>query len=283
MHPYYTIFGHELPTYGLMAVIGGLAGFLPVFFLARLKKLNLENMIYLYALSIAGAIVGAKFVYLINMIPVYVETLPQAMASDMQTVLVPYLKQYVIGGMSLAGGMAGAAVSFAHWAKAFRVNRAAYASVMGIAVPLALSFVRLGCTAAGCCYGAETARSFHIVFHHSPVAPNGVPLIPTQPMEAAFHLLWFLVLLIRVLLDKGSERDLYSYAIGYGIYRFFTDFVRGDRLPVFYLPGIPIFLQDGISPAQYTAFLLAIAALILRIKTRRETPQRQGATDQGNL
>ena len=179
--------------------------------------------------------------------------------------------------------MAGAAVSFAHWAKAFKVDRAAYASVMGIAAPLALSFVRLGCTAAGCCYGAETARSFHIVFHHSPVAPNGVPLIPTQPMEAAFHLLWFLVLLFRVLLDKGSERDLFRYAIGYGIYRFFTDFVRGDRMPLFYLPGIPFFLQSGISTAQYTAFLLAIAGLILLMKGRPNTQRQGGAKTQGNL
>ena len=50
-------------------------------------------------------------------------------------------------------------------------------------VPLVHGFGRAGCFLMGCCYGVPSR--FGIAFTCSPIAPNGVRLLPVQLIEAA--------------------------------------------------------------------------------------------------
>jgi len=96
------------------------------------------------------------------------------------------------------------------------------------------AFGRVGCFAAGCCYGRETHLPWAVTFTN-PLAnsisdtPLHVPLHPTQLYEMVLELCncLFLVWLIR---RKKFEGEIIgTYMIIYGIGRFFIEFFRGDE------------------------------------------------------
>jgi phosphatidylglycerol:prolipoprotein diacylglycerol transferase len=96
------------------------------------------------------------------------------------------------------------------------------------------AFGRVGCFAAGCCYGRETHLPWAVTFSN-PLAnsisdtPLHVPLHPTQLYEMVLELCncLFLVWLIR---RKKFEGEIIgTYMIIYGIGRFFIEFFRGDE------------------------------------------------------
>ena len=95
------------------------------------------------------------------------------------------------------------------------------------------AFGRVGCFAAGCCYGSETHVPWAVTFHN-PLAkeivgtPLNVPLHPTQLYEMILELCncLFLVWLIR---RKKFEGEIIgTYMIIYGMGRYFIEFFRGD-------------------------------------------------------
>jgi phosphatidylglycerol:prolipoprotein diacylglycerol transferase len=117
-----------------------------------------------------------------------------------------------------------------------RVNRMPVLRTCDVFAPgLALghAFGRVGCFAAGCCYGHETHVPWAVTFHN-PLAneivgtPLGIPLHPTQLYEMVLELCncLFLVWLIRR--KKFDGEIIGTYMIIYGIGRFFIEFFRGD-------------------------------------------------------
>ncbi len=96
------------------------------------------------------------------------------------------------------------------------------------------AFGRVGCFAAGCCYGRETTLPWGVTFsnplaHSVSDTPLHVPLHPTQLYEMVLELCncLFLVWLIR---RKKFEGEIIgTYMIIYGIGRFFIEFFRGDE------------------------------------------------------
>ena len=97
------------------------------------------------------------------------------------------------------------------------------------AVPLFHTFGRVGCFLAGCCYGIPAPAGWPgVTFRVSPVAPNGVALLPVQLYEAAGCLLLFL--LLHRLARRGwkGEALLLVYLAAYALFRFALEFLRGD-------------------------------------------------------
>ncbi len=95
------------------------------------------------------------------------------------------------------------------------------------------AFGRVGCFAAGCCWGKPTHVPWAVTFHN-PLAneivgtPLGVPLHPTQLYEMVVELAncLFLVWLLR---RKKFEGEIIgTYMIIYGVARYFIEFFRGD-------------------------------------------------------
>jgi phosphatidylglycerol:prolipoprotein diacylglycerol transferase len=96
------------------------------------------------------------------------------------------------------------------------------------------AFGRVGCFAAGCCYGKPTHVPWAVTFTN-PLAneitdtPLHIPLHPTQLYEMILELCncLFLVWLIR---RKKFEGEIIgTYMIIYGIGRYFIEFFRGDE------------------------------------------------------
>lgn len=78
---------------------------------------------------------------------------------------------------------------------------------------------RIGCFLAGCCFGAETDAFWGMHMH-------GASRHPTQILEAlSLGLIGFLVIKFR---ERKSD-TLIIYLLGYGIFRFSIEFLRGDE------------------------------------------------------
>lgn len=247
MHPYFTIFGRVFSTYGLMAVTGGLLGFLPALFLGRRHRLDFENLVYLYAMGAVGAILGAvafQFVF-------------QAISAGAVN------GGFTLGSMSLSGGMAGALFSFWYWSNKFLIPKeedklSHYACALIPSMPFVVMFMRAGCLCAGCCYGIEGTQNdaLHIVFHDSLIAPNNTPLLATQPAAMLFHGASFLVLFVLGIKNLLTPKSVWCYTALFGACRFMIDFVRGDH-------GLHPFLirKSALSTGQVMALALFVVSV----------------------
>ncbi len=103
-------------------------------------------------------------------------------------------------------------------------------------VVLAHAIGRIGCFFAGCCFGIPTESYLGVLFPHGHAHElyPGQEVYPTQLFESGFLFLLF------ILLNKVSyfkHKELEVYLVGYGIWRFLIEFIRGDERGVF----IPLF------------------------------------------
>jgi prolipoprotein diacylglyceryltransferase len=99
-----------------------------------------------------------------------------------------------------------------------------------IGLPVGHIFGRLGCFAAGCCYGKPYDGIFAVIYpKESLSAPAGIPLHPVQIYEAVYNVFVFIVLLILKRRSKeGKGLVLWTYLLLYGIGRFYMETLRYD-------------------------------------------------------
>jgi phosphatidylglycerol---prolipoprotein diacylglyceryl transferase len=134
------------------------------------------------------------------------------------------------------------------------------------AAPVALGHAigRLGCFAAGCCYGRPTRLPWGITFTN-PVAgkisgtPLDVSLHPTQLYESAAEFLNF-----AILVWLGAKRRLTGQIVGayfmlYGIERGTIEFFRGD-------PGRTLMFHDRVSLMQIVSASLVVTGAFLWLR-----------------
>ena len=129
--------------------------------------------------------------------------------------------------------------------------------------PVALGHAigRLGCFAAGCCYGKPTSLDWGVTFSN-PTAekisgtPLGVSLHPTQLYEAAAEFLN-----VGLLIWLGAKRRFPgqifgAYFVLYGIERGTIEFFRGD-------PGRTLMFHDRVSLMQLVSVALVLIGSFL--------------------
>jgi phosphatidylglycerol:prolipoprotein diacylglycerol transferase len=87
---------------------------------------------------------------------------------------------------------------------------------------------RIGCFAAGCCYGVRTSLPWAVTFTNpdSNGAPLNVPIHPTQLYEALAEAAIFAVLLWRIRKPHAPGAVISLYLVLYGAVRFLVEFVR---------------------------------------------------------
>lgn len=129
------------------------------------------------------------------------------------------------------------------------------------ALPLGHAIGRVGCFAAGCCYGKPTLLPWGVTFT-SPVAqriagtPLGVPLHPTQLYEAAVETMNFLVLIWLGSRQKFTGQILGAYMMLYGVERGTIEFFRGD-------PGRTMLFHDSVSLMQFMSIGMILTGAFL--------------------
>jgi phosphatidylglycerol---prolipoprotein diacylglyceryl transferase len=133
-------------------------------------------------------------------------------------------------------------------------------------IALGQSIGRLGCLAAGCCYGRPTTVPWGLIFtdpysHETVGVPLMVRLHPTQIYEAVVSLIIFAVLW-RWLRQKRFDGQIFIlYLVLYSGTRFLIEYFRGDPERGFVFGGM-------LSTSQFISLLLmgVAAVLFFRLK-----------------
>jgi phosphatidylglycerol:prolipoprotein diacylglycerol transferase len=135
--------------------------------------------------------------------------------------------------------------------------------LFGTAFPISHAISRVGCYAAGCCYGAPTDAGFSLAVtypHDHPLAPSGVPVHPAQLYEAA------------VLLGIGLATNLFYrhrrfdgqvfllYLVMYAAARPILEIFRGDIDRGWFLPDL---LGEILTWSQGMSAVFAVVALVV--------------------
>lgn len=247
-------------TYGLLLAASYLLGLQFARYRARKWGLDDKQILDLGIYIIIAALVGAKLLLLITdyqHIPTSVEELSSFLRS---------------AGVFYGGLISAIAVAFWY---IYTRGLPFWTTCDAFAPAIALGHVtgRLGCFAAGCCYGKPTNVPWGVVFTNPSAAatvgtPLGVSLHPTQLYESGAELLILILLLTTETRGRRYPgRTFWSYMILYAVSRYIIEFYRGDPRGVIF----------GVSTSQFISLLLgplAIAMLIWLSRTTPETPQR---------
>jgi len=136
------------------------------------------------------------------------------------------------GGV-FSGGLLAALAAAIWYIRSNRMPALATCDAFAPGLALGHAIGRVGCFAAGCCWGKPT-HSFLGVTFTNPLAhswvgtPLGVPLEPTQLFESAVELANFFLLTWLFARKKFDGQIIGAYLFLYGIARFFLEFIRDD-------------------------------------------------------
>ena len=136
---------------------------------------------------------------------------------------------------------------------------------------------RLGCMAAGCCYGRPTDVPWAVVFTNPLAAANvgtplGIPLHPTQLYEAGAELLILVLLLATERRGRRfAGRTFWAYLFLYAVSRFIVEIYRGD----------PRGEVLGFSTSQFISLILAPLSVVMLIWLSRQAPETPEELERG--
>lgn len=128
---------------------------------------------------------------------------------------------------------------------------------------------RLGCLAAGCCYGKPADVPWAITFTNPLAAANvgtplGIPLHPTQIYEAGAELLILVLLLATERRGRPfAGRTFWTFMFLYAVSRYIIEMYRGD-------PRGEIL---GFSTSQFISLLLAPLSVVMLVWLSRSSPE----------
>ena len=255
----------NLATYGVMAATGLLVALSLVVKAARREGLNPDKIWNLGILAILSSMVGAKLLMILDDWSFY-----RAHPSELFSMATLQAYGVFFGGLIVAIG----ASLFYIWRNRLPMLKTCDIFAPGIAIGHAIG--RLGCFAAGCCYGKPTNLPWAVTFTN-PLAnqivgtPLGIPLQPTQNYEfllemANFAFLWWLLKRKRF---EGQVIGAYLFIYGFG--RFFFEFLRDD-------PDRGSVFGGALSVVQVIAIFMVIAGGVLWMRGFRSEPKPVVAT-----
>jgi len=251
-----------LPTYGFLAALGMVCGLSVVFRLARFRGLDPDQMWNLGAIAAFSGILGAKLLMLLVDWREYLAE-PGRILS---------LETLQSGGV-FSGGLVLAIVSVWWYLRSKKIPFLTAADVFAPGVALGHAIGRVGCLAAGCCYGRETHVPWAITFHNQWAGdfqgtPLNRPLHPTQLYESVAEFINFALLYWLCKRKKFEGQVIGLFMIVYGIERFIFEFFRGD-------PGRGEVLGGLMTGTQLIALGLVVGGFLIYL---RRTPLRSLGT-----
>jgi phosphatidylglycerol---prolipoprotein diacylglyceryl transferase len=243
-------------TYGVLLAASYLLGLRLAMSRAKARGLDSNRVLDLGIYIIIAALVGAKLLLLIVDFDLYRRN-PAELWNLARS-----------GGVFYGGLILAVLVAFWYIAK----HRLPFWTTCDVFAPgIALGHVtgRLGCLAAGCCFGRPTDVPWAITFTN-PLAqanvgtPLNVPLHPTQLYEAGAELLILIFLLATE--RKGryfAGRTFWSYMFLYALTRYVIEIYRGD----------PRGMVLGMSTSQFISVILAPLSIAMLIWLSRKGPE----------
>ena len=243
-------------SYGVLLAASYLLGLRLAMWRARRWGLDPNKVLDLGIYIIIAALVGAKLLLLVTDFEQFRGSWQDALSLARS------------GGVFYGGLILAVAVAFWYIAR----HRMPFWTTCDVFAPgIALGHVtgRLGCLAAGCCYGRPTDVPWAIVFTNPLAAANvgtplGIPLHPTQIYEAGAELA--ILAFILATERRGRQfagRTFWLYILLYAVSRYVIEMYRGD----------PRGEVLGFSTSQFISLVLAPLSLIMLGWLSRTTPE----------
>jgi len=209
-----------LHTYGVLVALGFLAGLWMAGRLGVRAGLNAEHITNLGLYCALAALAGAKLMMLVVDAGYYWEH-PRRIFS---------LETLQAGGV-FYGGLLGALAVAAWYLRKTRLSALVVADAFAPAIALGHAIGRIGCFAAGCCWGTECHLPWAVTFTSMAASqlvgvPLGLPLHPTQLYESAAEFAIFGILYWRFGRPHGRGDIISLYLMLYGAARFLVEFFR---------------------------------------------------------
>ncbi len=244
------IFGRSfhpvLATYALLVVLGFLAGIYLAGRRAHRYRISTQDVHDLGIWLFVGAFVGAKILLIL--------VDPEAFFRNP----AGFIRSFGV----FFGGFLGAVAASIWFLARRRINVFDGGDLLAPSIALGHGIGRLGCFAAGCCYGAPSDGPLAVTFSDLHTrAPIGVALHPTQLIEAGVEFGLCLFLLWLAPRRKFRGQLFFTWLGLYAVFRFAIEFLRGDPRG---------FVFDGLlSTSQFFGLLLLPAAVIALLVLRR--------------
>ncbi len=242
------ILGHQfgpftLHTYGLLVAFGFLAGLLVVMRGSKREGLPTEPVLDLAFVAVLAAIVGSRLLYVLF---------------NLREYLAEPLRIFKIweGGLVFHGGLLLAIPACLYFVRRTRLPAWATADVFAPGIALGQAIGRIGCFAAGCCYGAPWDPPFCVIYTHpDALAPLNVPLFPAQLFAFLSGLVIFAVLTAYRPRRHAPGQVFWLYLVLASVARLVEDGFRGIGAKLAVLPWL--------SATQAISLGIGIAALLL--------------------
>jgi len=211
-----------LPTYGFLVSLGVLIGLWISVRNSERLGIDGDKAWNLGILVVLCGIIGAKVLYIVNEWGYY-----SAHPSEIFSI-----NTLQAGGV-FSGGLLAAFLAAAWYVWKHHMPALGTCDAFAPGLALGHAIGRIGCFAAGCCYGKETHHWWGVVFHN-PLAnsitgtPLGVPLEPTQLFESAVEMANFFFLMWLLKRRKFDGQVIGAFMFIYGVARFFLEYLRDD-------------------------------------------------------
>lgn len=247
--------GFYLPTYGLLVALGFLVGLQLTTRLSKRADLNPEriNNVAIYC-ALAGLLGAKLFMFLFDW---------QIYARDPGEMFT--LQTLQAAGVYQGGFLAAFFVGWwliRRYGLPLLLTMDAFAP--GVAIGQAIG--RLGCLAAGCCWGGSCDRPWAITFTNEEAnrltgVPLNVPLHPAQIYEAVVNAVLAFALYRLFLRKPPAGTVIGLYLVLYSVARFIIEFFRfhAQELPF----GLPF------SNTQWIALAMAAGGVLILARYRK--------------
>jgi len=251
-------------TYGVLLAASYLLGLWVAMARAKKRGLDANRILDLGIYIIIAALVGAKLLLLV----VDFDQFSRSTAD--------LLSLARSGGVFYGGLILAVVVGFWYVWK----HRLPFWTTCDVFAPgIALGHVtgRLGCMAAGCCYGRPTDVPWAVIFTNPLAAANvgtplGIPLHPTQLYEAGAELLILVLLLATEWRGRRfAGRTFWAYMFLYAVSRFIVEIYRGD----------PRGEVLGFSTSQFISLILAPLSVAMLVWLSRQSPEMPEENERG--
>jgi len=248
-----------MPTYGLLVAAGFIVGLHLLGKLAKRHGFDADKITNLGVYVALAAIVGAKLFMILLDLGFYLRNPGQLFS----------LSSLQAGGVFFGGLLAAIATAF-WYARREGLPGLATADLFAPAVAIGHSIGRLGCFAAGCCWGKPTEAPWGIAFtnpaaHQLVGVPLNIHLHPTQLYEAGGTLAVGLVLWRLIDRPHRPGAVLGWYLVLYSSFRLFVEFFRDPASRLFPF-GLPL------STTQWIAIALVLAGGYLLVARPKSVP-----------
>lgn len=240
-----TIGSFYLPTYGVLVALAFLAGLWVTVRLARRSGISGELITNLAVYCALGGLIGAKILMIIFD------------WSDPQKPPIFSIATLQAAGVWQGGLVLAILVAILY----IRQNKLPFLQTFDAFAPgvaLGHAIGRIGCFAAGCCWGNQCDLPWAVTFHNPDAhdltgVPLGVPLHPSQIYEMLSEFALFGFLYWRYGRPHAPGKVMGMYLLLSSVMRFLIEFTRYHEQGLYY----------GLSLTQWIAIPLALGGLVL--------------------